>query len=250
MQLKFNLTLSTEENRHFDVRKDTMYVSGSGDYLGNWDLTRAVEMKLKTHIGNRVPLDKISNISVSSMSMSSATSASDLFTYELSAAAVVAGLKAQSDLLEFEATVDIDAHPTPHHYKYFYAQKSTISKEKIFLKQIEYHHRHIEGTADDPTITVIHLNDKWPINDTEENLSKTHLTDSGWLLENENEFQFHFCNSPLQLWSQQSEPNSFWIEIVPWRANNGLYELKDFVLDYTVCALFLCISSFFFCDYF
>jgi hypothetical protein len=238
MQLRFNLTVRVDELSSFDVTKDTVYVSGSGDYLGNWNLTRAVEMKLKTNLSNNPSVvDKFSNISVSSLSLSSLTSAVELTTsaeQQQLLAQVQVQNGSNTNVIEFEAIVDVASHPDVHHYKYFFAQKTSISKEKLFLKQVEYHHRKIDALNDASPNTIIHLNDTWPINDTEENANKTHLYDSGWLLHDENEFQFHFATNPIQLWNTNNEQKYLWVEILPWRASNGLYELQDYLLEHTV----------------
>jgi hypothetical protein len=233
MQLKFHLSIRVDERKNFDVSKDTMYVCGSGDYLGNWNLTRAVEMKLKTSLDNYPSvIDRISNVSVSSLSLSSVTSAVDLNNSEQALTQAQSQNSNSNGVLEFEAAIEVDSHPDLHHYKYFFAQKTSISNEKLFVKQVEYHHRRIESI--EAETAAIQLNDTWPINESEETASKTHLYDSGWLLQDENEFQFHFVTNPIQLWMASAEQKYLWVEIVPWRASNGLYELQDFLLEHTV----------------
>ena len=134
--------------------------------------------------------------------------------------------------MEFETVIYIDSSQNiaeVENYKYFFAQKTSISKDKFFIKQVEYHHRHLK--IDINSSQVKEVNDTWPSEDTE---SKPYRVDYGWLLDGENEFQFHFSNNPIQLWMPTTEQKYLWSEIVPWRAYNGLYELKDYFLTHSV----------------
>jgi hypothetical protein len=49
MLLKFQLIFSNSDESQFNPLTDTFYISGSSKYLGEWNLTDAVEMKLKTN---------------------------------------------------------------------------------------------------------------------------------------------------------------------------------------------------------
>lgn len=55
MLLKFQLTLDIDEAliASYNLNKDVLYISGSSDFLGNWNLNRAVEMKYRTNLGER-----------------------------------------------------------------------------------------------------------------------------------------------------------------------------------------------------
>ena len=55
MLLKFQLTLDIDEAliASYNLNKDVLYVSGSSDFLGNWNLNKAIEMKFKTNLGER-----------------------------------------------------------------------------------------------------------------------------------------------------------------------------------------------------
>lgn len=130
-------------------------------------------------------------------------------------------------MLEFEATIDLnESYETlvadAVEYKYFIAQKmSNLKDTRVFLKQIEYNPRKLELT--NSSVLSYQVIDKWPLIDAD---NKPTRIDHGWLLNDENEVQFHFFKYPLQLW--HVEPKNLCYDIVPWKANNGLYELKDF----------------------
>lgn len=136
-------------------------------------------------------------------------------------------------MLEFEALVDLDETlesliTAPLEYKYFIAQKTSNQKDStLFLKQIEYNSRKLEILNSNSLVNE--TSDKWPLIDTE---SKPTRIDHGWLLHGEHEFQFHFFNNPIQLWHVDSKNLCF--NIVPWKANNGLYELKDYCINHVV----------------
>jgi hypothetical protein len=140
------------------------------------------------------------------------------------------------NVLEFEVTVNLEnvdqlANPESQNYKYFIAQKTTIAKDKLFLKKIEYTWRTLNIGHNNINNALLEISDKWPLLDSD---GKPSRIDYGWLLNGENEFQFHFSNNPIQCWLPTTEEKYLWLEIVPWRANNGLYELKDYVLTHVV----------------
>lgn len=141
------------------------------------------------------------------------------------------------------------------YYKYFIGQKTiqnTDNFKQIFLKQIEYNFRELakpQSLIDNPTgpFDKIEINDKWPLvieKSSQQDTAATATTtpnaklnriDNGWLLEGENEFQFHFFNNPIQLWSQGvSNAKNLCVNIVPWIASSGLYELKDYAISQVV----------------
>ena len=49
LRLKFRLNLDIDESlliaSSFHLSKDTLFICGSSDFLGNWNLNKAVEMK-------------------------------------------------------------------------------------------------------------------------------------------------------------------------------------------------------------
>lgn len=131
-------------------------------------------------------------------------------------------------MIEYEATVDLSDESfeklvsEPVEYKYFIAQKmSNLKDTRVFLKQIEYNPRKLEIA--NSALTSCQVMDKWPMVDVD---NKPTRIDNGWLLNGENEVQFHFFKHPIQLW--HVEAKNLCYDIVPWKANNGLYELKDF----------------------
>ena len=84
IQVKFRLSLTfDDQTKRFDPTKDTMFVCGSADFLGAWNLKNAVEMKLKpSSLSNQSFIDKVSNMSVSSLSLSSISSTSEFLSAE------------------------------------------------------------------------------------------------------------------------------------------------------------------------
>ena len=158
-----------------------------------------------------------------------------------------------TNILVFEAEVEI-AEPikdalefdAPINYKYFIGQKCLDkTKSRMLLKQIEYTWRKLklnstESTQPTPlliqssTKKTIEIHDKWGVQLDEEGATVQIRTDSGWLLDNENEIQFHFFRSPMQIWSCNLSQKPLDIKIIPFRTNNGLDELKDFAFNRVV----------------
>jgi hypothetical protein len=161
-----------------------------------------------------------------------------------------------TNILVFEAEVEI-AEPlkdalefdAPINYKYFIGQKCLDkTKSRMFLKQIEYTWRKLKLNSTElnhlPSSTplliqsstkkTIEINDKWGVQVDEEGATVQIRTDSGWLLDNENEIQFHFFRSPMQIWSCNLSQKPLDIKIIPFRTNNGLDELKDFAFNRVV----------------
>jgi len=158
-----------------------------------------------------------------------------------------------TNILVFEAEIEI-ADPTdaleadtPINYKYFIGQKCLDkTKARMFLKQIEYTWRKLKlnstskiltpsnSASSQPSTKIIEINDKWGVHLDEEGVTVQTRTDSGWLLENENEIQFHFFRSPMQLWSCNLSQKPLDIKIIPFKTNNGLNELKDFAFNRVV----------------
>lgn len=146
-------------------------------------------------------------------------------------------------MFEFETVVEFDESAEAANltdglqYKYFIAQKTSLGKDKLFLKQIEYNFRKLEldaqrADATNPLspVRIIETNDKWPLMDSENRQTRL---DNGWLLKDESEIQFHFFKNPVQLWSRDENTN-FCIDIVPWKVTNGLYEVKDYLVSSAV----------------
>lgn len=151
----------------------------------------------------------------------------------------------------FEAEIEI-ADPkddlefdTPINYKYFIGQKCLDkTKSKMFLKQIEYTWRKLKLNTKESisppnsliqsSKKIIEISDKWGVQVDEEGANVQIRTDSGWLLDNENEIQFHFFRSPMQIWSCNLSQKPLDIKIIPFRTNNGLDELKDFAFNRVV----------------
>lgn len=206
MLIKFNLSISVENIKV--CKQDSIFLCGSSNFLGAWNLNKAIEMKMKSNEDNG--------------SLCSATSNSSLCSIENFQ---------EIQTLDFEAFVHVNdpselSELESIHYKYFIAQK-TSQKDKMFLKQIEFGWR--KFTIDSNAILLI--NDKWPYYD--EDVEKPVRVDQGWLLKEENEIQFHFYDNPLQLWNvDESKLKNYAIEIKPMKAANGLIELKDYTLSH------------------
>lgn len=231
----------------FDPVKDTMYVSGASKSLGAWQIHQAVEMRMLKTPGassvNQSLLEKLSVMSVSSLSLSSISSISEVYQEPTPQ---MQQQQQQPNFLEFEAIVEapldighIEINADTQNYKYFFAQKTYLGKDKVFLKQVEYAWRKIpiyETGSSDYDESSIELNDKWPGGEAvlDGAVKLNNRVDFGWLSNGENEFQFHFYSNPIQLWTPMLEQKNYWIDIKPWRTLNGLYELKDYVLNYLV----------------
>lgn len=54
MMIKFNLSISIEKTNI--CKQDSVFISGSTSFLGEWNLYKAVEMKIKHDINENVPL--------------------------------------------------------------------------------------------------------------------------------------------------------------------------------------------------
>ena len=102
---------------------------------------------------------------------------------------------------------------------------------RIFVKQVEYNPRKLE--LKNSNLMSYEIQDKWANIGSEHKQTRV---DNGWLLKGENEVQFHFFNNPIELWHVDSK--SLCYDIVPWKANYGLYELKDFAASSAVCLFF------------
>lgn len=52
MILKFQLSFTVDEAalNSFKINKDTIFISGSVQCLGNWNINEAIEMKLKSNL--------------------------------------------------------------------------------------------------------------------------------------------------------------------------------------------------------
>jgi glycerophosphocholine phosphodiesterase GPCPD1 len=127
-----------------------------------------------------------------------------------------------------------DSLDTMVNYKYFIGQKCLDkSKSRMFLKQVEYTWRklNLNAASADNLLPTIDINDKWGyhLNDDQTGAAYTQIRiDAGWLLENENETQFHFYESPLQLWSCNLSNKPVDLKIIPFKTNKGMTELKDY----------------------
>jgi glycerophosphocholine phosphodiesterase GPCPD1 len=238
MIVKFQLNLDIDDSNtsNFNLNRDTLFLCGSCDYLGNWNLNNAIEMKLKSNLCER------GSLSTSCSSLSS-NSSWDTTIYENSM---------NTNLLAFEVDIEIAdsneftsmASDKPIHYKYFIGQKCIDkTKSRMFLKQVEYTWRKLNLNGSSATITtpsptsltassiLIEINDKWGVLSTDENNNSHVRIDHGWLLNNENEIQFHFFGNPIQLWSCNLSQKPLNIKIIPFRTNNGMSDLKDFALN-------------------
>lgn len=202
--LKCNLNICTETTRI--CKQDSVFIVGSAEFLGAWNMNKAIELKIKQNEDNT--------------SLCSATSNSSLCSAENS-------LDAQT--IRFEAFISVDDASEMNeeiHYKYFVAQK-TSNKDKMFLKLVENRWRKLSID----TSGIMLVNDKWPY--YEEDGSKPVRIDQGWLLKDENEIQFHFYDNPLQLWNDDDEnKKQYAIEIKPMKKANGLIEFKDYTLNH------------------
>lgn len=235
-QLKFNKN-DDELRSSFDPKCDSIYLSGSSRFLGEWDLNRAIEMKMLGTVKTTGFNDtgSISSECSMSSSISPASSSSELYLDEK-----------KNPIINFETSVyirdeeyeDVWEELNSLGYKYFVAQRTNdiTQGERFFLKQVEYNWRTLSKRGLDSkmqstnNINIMKTNDQWPLYDDED---KKKRIDHGWLLNNENEFQFHFYASPCQLWLS-SKPVS--IEIIPWTTLSGLNQLKDFYstqMDFT-----------------
>jgi hypothetical protein len=237
MILKFHLTLDVEDAliASFNLNKDSLYICGSGDAFGDWDLNKAVEMKARTNLYDR------SFLSTSCSSLSS-TSSCDTTIYDLGTN------NTNVNIHTFEAEVEVcepmslgDSLDTMVNYKYFIGQKCLDkSKSRMFLKQVEYTWRklNLNAASADNLLPTIDINDKWGyhLNDDQTGAAYTQIRiDAGWLLENENETQFHFYESPLQLWSCNLSNKPVDLKIIPFKTNKGMTELKDYAYLGVVC---------------
>ena len=159
-----------------------------------------------------------------------------------------------ANILQFEAEIEV-ADPmesnavngeasAPVNYKYFIGQKCIDNtKSRMFLKQVEYTWRKLNlnalpssplTVASSSGSKIVEINDKWGIQVDEEGATIQIRTDNGWLLDNENEIQFHFFRSPIQLWSCNLSQKPLDIKIIPFKTNNGLAEMKDFAFNRVV----------------
>lgn len=191
--IKFNLSLSLDSVQV--NTKDSLFVCGSAKSLGEWNVHKAVEMRMKQS-------DETGSLS----SVSSNENLNDNLT------------------IEFEAFVSYTETANDNelvYYKYFIAQKSTQTN-RLFLKQVEHSSRKLSLTSN-----LVMCSDKWPYANE---ANKIVRVDNGWLLSGENEIQFHFFDNPLQLWNQNSatKPKPYTIAIKPMhKTTNGLTELTD-----------------------
>lgn len=97
----------------------------------------------------------------------------------------------------------------------------------MFLKHIEHNCRKLNLSSN-----LVICSDKWPyVNDE----NKTVRIDNGWLLNGENEIQFHFFDSPLQMWMDADTPKAYSVIIKPYcKTSNGLVELNDYIINRSV----------------
>lgn len=208
MMIKFNLSISIESTKI--CKQDSVFLCGSASFLGEWNLNKAIEMKFKHNNDDN-------------LSVCSATSNSSLCSVEKEPEII--------PTLDFEAYVNVNdlselSDDEDVYYKYFIAQK-TSQKDKHHLKLVEFTQRKLYLD----TNAIILTDDKWPYYDN--NSLKPGRVDQGWLLNEENEIQFHFFDSPLQLWNaKENDKRNFTIEIKPMKAANGLIELKDYSLQH------------------
>lgn len=227
MIIKFKLKFNLVENEYqYDTKKDSVYLSGSSSFLGEWDLNKSIQMKMVETVRP-------------SFNDSGSISSESSHTFSLSPANSELYLDERNPIIDFEANVYINDNEYENlqeelenlRYKYFVGQKTIdmAQSEKLFLKQVEYNWRKLENTMMNPSIEqikpVIQTIDNWPLFNEEDNKKRI---DHGWLINNENEFRFHFYGNPCQLWLTT---NPVYIEIIPWTTSSGLRQLQDYCVS-------------------
>lgn len=206
MRFELYINLVIKDKSHventFDPKNDTIYICGSISTFGNWELNKAVEMKL---------------IEVKQQSQQTQSQEFSNFVWSTS------------------VKLDLNLIAKQFEYKYFIARKSSNKQHPIFLKQIELKNRVFKITSN--MSYSLTLNDVWRFNEPSNTKQLEPVVD-GWLLNDQIEFQLSFLDKPLKLLNSSNlnvDLSDLNLEIRPYKCtNDGKFELISEYLSNSV----------------